>query len=54
MNELAELEQEALDERLTDVIPTAPIQTLGPTKAPTAVEDDEAEQLRQLQASLAM
>jgi hypothetical protein len=56
MGELAQLEQEALDERLSgaDAIPTASIQALGPTKAPTSVEDDEAEQLRQLQASLAM
>ena len=53
LQELADLEQETLDERLSgaDTVPTAePVKT----KSFTVEEDDEEEQLRQLQASLAM
>jgi len=54
LQELAELEQETLDERLSgaDTVPTSqPVKTKSFT---VTDEEDEEEQLRQLQASLAM
>jgi len=56
--ELADLEQEVLDERLSgaDRVPVAsPVSKVAATPAKTVtVEDEEEEELRQLQASLAM
>lgn len=56
MQELADLEQEALDERLSgvDTVPAIPTQPLAANRPTRVAEDDEAEQLRQLHASLAM
>jgi charged multivesicular body protein 4A/B len=54
LQELAELEQETLDERLSGA-DTVPISQPVKTKSFTVTEEeDEEEQLRQLQASLAM
>lgn len=59
-NELEELEQETLNERLAEAdhvpVHTPPVadKTLTTQRPITVAEDDEEEQLRQLQASLAM
>lgn len=53
MRELAELEQETLDERLSGAN-TVPTTQPARIQVPVREEEDEDEQLRQLQASLAM
>jgi len=58
-NELAELEQDELNERLMGADHVPVHQPAGPSRVedsrqPTAVEDDEEAQLKELQAALAM